>query len=137
MNIEQKVASLELSRGLFELGWKLETEFIWIHNTIALRKHYAEGKDTVRAPLACEIGEVLPTQIDRLEFFSTYQYFEILNEKIKGDDIQLKRKRIWRAVYRHKTEGCMKLQEDTTEANARAKMLIHLTKQGLVKPEKQ
>ena len=126
------VASLELSK---KLDMKLDTQFVWIGDKIYHRVNegYSEmmlpsknppitdwiGKKDVKvipAPTASELGEVLPSGLE--------QYYTV---KVLGD---------WRAFKRNDEDEMMPVFLDineTTEANARAKMLIYLKEQGLLK----
>ena len=67
--MKTKVCSLELSRKLAEAGIVVETEFVWVNPNgdewRVQRRSYANPlKETIPAPLACELGEVLPNEID-------------------------------------------------------------------------
>ena len=124
MKLENQVCSLELSKQLKSLGVKQDSLFFWIREKLKLvtdinyppsgkELFYNEGfvnDMTVcySAFTVAELGEMLPIYctIQRTATSWLGSYTDEMNCHIKKDD---------------------------TEANARAKMLIYLIKQGLVK----
>jgi hypothetical protein len=147
MEISQKVTNKELSKKIWDLGWKLDTEFWWVewHGGYA-KSHMSYEKslkwelryksnigldqNKVPAPLACELGEVLPAwkfikgRGCSLSIYKIGSAFD--NEKR------------WVVEYRVDEDGIdsylIKRIKDRNLANTLSKMLIYLTKQGLVKP---
>jgi hypothetical protein len=137
MPLERQVVSLDLSRQLKELGVKQEAAFYWKHKA----KHFC-GNDEIpdgeafleptnytefpevvdgAAFTVAELGEMLPwlSGIGRLKAY----------KNSNGD---------WACEYSnsYKKEDDKTFRADT-EADARAKMLIHLIKQGIVTPKKE
>lgn len=147
MNIEHQVASLELSKRLKELGVKQES-YVWWADTEADRSMWnlithndrllMERHEEVAAFTVAELGEMLPISVcdppgaDELdpgmeEKKTYYLFFRIGNEWNKplvqlGDVHEgVRTKWYYEAIA-------------DTEADARAKMLIHLIEKGIVKP---
>ena len=81
MELKNKVTNKELSKKIFDLGWKLETEFWWEHSfgynklhLIAKGKSYNRSRLSLDHPsgdytfsypayLPCELMEILPPYI--------------------------------------------------------------------------
>jgi hypothetical protein len=66
--MKTKVCSLELSRKLADAGVVVETEFVWVNPNgdewRVQRRSYANPlKETIPAPLACELDSFLPDEI--------------------------------------------------------------------------
>lgn len=124
MKLEDQVSSREPSERLKELGVKQESHFWWGHWDFAPDSPFvwdgsADGNtedDTkikrCSAFTVAELGEMLP----RIDFC-----FEKYNSKR------------WEFWFDGKYEGRKQFQ-DCTEADARAKMLIYLIENKLVKP---
>ena len=128
MKLEDQVVSLELAKRLKEIGVKQESAFYWFEgvNEIGLvDRAYAwppKEKHTAAFTVA-ELGEMLPqTFIDKSD---DGQYFAQVNI--------FKQYSNWAICYEtSKRRVCTAEME--TEADARAKMLIYLIEQGIVKP---
>ena len=125
MKLEEQVCSLELAKKLKELGVKQESLFYWFNNW----NGYAEGhpskkenwilldryKDTgYPAFTVAELGETLPKT-----YYSGKSEKGILKYQCGSDD-----------ESRNKRHGWTRAD---TEADARAKMLIYLIENGLIK----
>ena len=130
------VSSLELSRRLKELGVKQESQFYlvreigkkailvqakknWPINLTKSRYGTNESRydDIFSAFLVSELGEMLPTR------YASHRF------KLGGE---LRGQISWLCYARGKTEDpCV---DADTEADARAKILIYLIEQGIVKP---
>jgi hypothetical protein len=151
MKLEQQVTSLELAKKLKELGLKQESLFYWILFHGGVGKGHSDyersatwelrTKDSslnfqesrISAYTVAELGEMLPEYLvinDRVVIFTTrhnredkdtgweqgYEFAESLND----EDV-----------------GWVEVEQAETEADARAKMLIHLHEQGLLKPNQK
>lgn len=128
MTIESHVCSLDLARKLRDLGVKQESYFYWFEwatTSIVKDKYYSSqisGEKPYSAFLSSELGEMLPNKIILDE------YGELPLGDIKNCVNH------WLTNYFNEEEGHVVLQEKAdTEANSRAKMLIHLIDQGIVK----
>lgn len=126
MKLEDQVCSLELAKRLKELGVKQESAFYWFN------VHWEEGREPRwclikseeinserwRTPkngfcafTVAELGEMLPTDY-RCEKWEYVWWMTLLLEK-----------------HHH-----IPAFADIKEADARAKMLIHLIEKGIIKP---
>lgn len=119
MKFEDQVANLELSKKLKDLGVKQDSLFSWLHPWEPTR--YVEMKDThvvtdsyrhqgrefISAFTVAELGEMLGIHVNDISFgpFGWRLFLGINQESFEGK-----------------------------EADARAKMLIHLIEKGIVKP---
>lgn len=123
MKLEDQVISLELAKKLKELGVKQESLFVWYVKlvipviiylpTVARNK---EDDETASAFTVAELGEMLPLGFQSYKIPSgNWECDSEMPKYSQGRD---------RLVTR-----------DFTEADARAKMLIHLIEKGFVKPE--
>lgn len=119
MKLEDQVCSLELAKKLKELGVKQKSLFSWVE---ILAFDAGWKIEMVHAPVTgisaftvAELGEMLPAEIDGY-------FIEYWNNHWQGGI---------NYMVSHKTEGSVSA---LTEADARAKMLIHLIEKGLVKP---
>ena len=121
MKLESQVCSLDLSKRLKELGVKQESAFVWdAVNELNFIDGDLVGSLETSAFTVAELGEILPEQ-----YFSFKCHTEV-----EGDGI-------WSCAGARMPE--FEFYEGQwvtadTEANARAKMLIHLIEQGIVKP---
>lgn len=125
MKLEDQVCNLELAKRLKELGVKQESAFYWgcrdgqninlfSLDTVldwGLEETFEPCDQDVSAFTVAELGEILP--LDRL---CTNK-----NSKVA----------VWFDSAIPPTESII---TGTTEADARAKMLIHLIEKGIVKP---
>ena len=142
MKLEYQVASLELCKRLKELGVRRESAFYWCcaeqkdNRWVLLgsgREYYEKGgswsvddffpESRCAAFNVAELGEMLPHHIG----------YEL------GPDFYCEKVAIgWKVYYwsiaKSKWDGVEFLAD--TEANARAKMLIYLIEQGIVKLKK-
>lgn len=120
MKLEDQFSSLAPSQRLKELGVKQESLFYWITNGAGESKIFINRElcgnfvESYSAFTVAELGEMLPRFVNSLPLkFAMKGTVIVLLDK-KGDWL-------WQA-------------EATTEADARAKMLIYLIEKGLVKP---
>jgi|SRR5690606_23506098 len=135
MNIEQQVVSLELAKRLKELGVKQESLFVWefyddkcygvkfIPYPILPAEFYAAK--LYSAFTVAELGEMLPFKFE-IENNSSPFYLEI---RKYGE--------LFFIQYCDSDDPWYKPIEvsNSTEANARAEMLIWLIENGLIKNE--
>jgi len=127
MNIEQKVTSLELSKQLKEAGFPQRTAFYWWRPNFTTNNWCIEywqsypgiiDDRVIAAPLPCELGEMLPSQLN------DGSYWEL--HKIDENEWQLGYGEIHSNLWVHHVEA-------DTEADARAKMWLYLKEKGLIK----
>ena len=133
MKLEQQVTSLKLSKRLKELGVKQESLFEWGYHgdcLMLMQTHKWPEKDNggdvpVSAYTVAELGELLPGTIETdkengklLEYDVTYQKLQLSTWMVALDC----------SSY----EGGSLIQFSGTEADARAKCLIHLIEKGLI-----
>lgn len=139
MNLESQVTSLELSRKLHDVGVKQESIFCYqpIINNIPtvwprkfdLNELRKPSKDErIAAFSVAELGEMLPERFD--VYINNYIKFQKIRCEITS-------KYHYLCSY---IENCGYNSDvvhydcsDEIEANARAKMLIYLIEQGLIK----
>ena len=138
MKIENQLTNLELSRKLEKLGVKQESLWWWIDGHLKV----IDGRNTTvepyilldsemeelksREPIVmgyysaftvAELGEMLPERYSTVKQFGKYRCFKIQNGDENG-------------------RFTAQISDDAkTEANARAKMLIYLIENGLLKEE--
>lgn len=136
MNLESQVVSLELAKRLKELGVKQESLYGWSltnsklkHNEVVLTCAQAithrlynchlQKETYISAFTVSELFELLPLQIKyEGEILELYCYYGknrcYVSYVFEGEHIEIE-------------------EYAETEANARAKMLIHLLENGLIK----
>jgi hypothetical protein len=150
MKLENQVCSLELSKKLKELGVKQESLFYWV---IGCEQFCTEDKPSI---INSEFHDIITEEwgdchsYKKEEIYSAFTFAElgrILPKEIKSDDkfhpYQLNCKwelhysdiYMWHITYiKYPNDKILDyLIYDKNEANARAKMLIYLIKNGLVK----
>lgn len=121
MRLENQVVSLELSKRLKELGVKQESLWYWgVHEvlgkSIGLNMNWGDYHATTNAVITysaftvAELGEILPDGVYLFQKEYGGKSFFIREFDGKG---------VWGG---------------DTEANARAKILIHLIEKGIVTP---
>jgi hypothetical protein len=134
MNIQQQICNFELNKKLKELGVNQESTFYWeiivneegdrtvtnlrfgkFYDDTANKKHVTY----ISAFTATELGAMLPDTA----VLSNGRRHALVIGKPLGE---------WQVGYREGTEPLIFKAE--TEADARAKMLIYLIEQGIVKP---
>ena len=142
MELEKQVCSLELAKKLKGLGVKQESVFDWMeYDDMGNKKTYVglRGSQGFHTEVFCsafsvaELGELLP---DNPEI-----YHKTLDRKIKYEmrtvietPSAIDGAKIF-SCYLYNSWGGTKHQEiEREEANSRAKMLIYLIEQGVVKP---
>lgn len=132
MKLEDQVCQLELAKRLKELGVKQESLYFWCHHLKnefhgewwdVLPGSYASqhgafssgNEDHVCAAFTvAELGEMLPYEFSTMKGFDGSLWY---CSDIRVNDLEIDR------MFKFKTE-----------ADARAKMLIHLIEKGIVKP---
>lgn len=139
MILENHICSLELSKKLKELGVKQNSVFYWINEEDPYiwynSQNFPYPMKTIKwnfsAFLSTELMELLPSSLSN-------------NEKLQlgwGSNLPIsENKRIWKISYydpslRYEERYYTKI-EDENEANARAKMLIHLIENKLMELSK-
>jgi hypothetical protein len=125
MELSQQVCSLELSKRLKELGVKQESYVYWIMNwdsdypeeghwwSLAQKHELITGREQYSAFTVAELGEMLKDIDDFTSFIDS-----------TGAECQASKDRYDGGFYFKK--------EATTEADARAKMLIYLLENNLI-----
>lgn len=126
MKLENQVCSLELSKELKELGVKQESAFYWLPKTLG------------RSPEYCGIVLYEPSKNEKnsksfVAAFTCSELGLLLNQSGKKWIYKSSEKCVH---FRIKTGWSFELIKFSaeTEADMRAKMLIHLIKEGIVKP---
>lgn len=118
MKLENQVTNLELSRKLKKLRVKQESYFAWAEVNVGdkefeyqvVKNDFQADIEFVSAFTVAELGEMLSKYL-------LYNFFDMPNICDKGWEWELE-----------KADGIA-----DTEANARAKMLIYLIENGLIK----
>jgi len=143
MKLEDQVCSLKLAKKLKELGVEQKSNWYWVHHTaftFEQKPKLVEGWNLIYKDKMNPFREMV------FSTFTVAELGEMLPERIYGNllpyelDI-IKDKIGWYVLYsRYPSiytdsievfEGCRVVE--TTEANARAKMLIYLLENNLVK----
>ena len=138
MKLESQVCSLELAKELKELGVKQESFFRHMSGTIMCRyeqRQYPTAWDSgISAFTVAELGELLPKQIE----YKTNDYGD--RAGYRNLDLKIGKTIIndgWYVMYSdpHPSNKVpVYAQHADTEADARAKCLIHLIKNDLYTP---
>lgn len=150
MKLENQVCSLELSKRLKELGVRQESAFYWSTNTVPSLKddvhlrekkvcNHRDGKvadgGVIRyfsAFTVAELGEMLPNRV---------KGFGLLIDKYDPTQINEKVQRpfMWGVAYVEwgydGPENRFEIDDEESEANARAKMLIYLLQNKIISVE--
>lgn len=157
MKLENQVCSLELAKKLKELGVKQESLFYWMVNHQVSKDDIAYGSyddwyleyidevpssilsgenkerqnETYCAFTVAELGEMLPNYISRYPDGFYYWQFKANEE----NDCEGKWQCYYKPAYGNLKQQIESLCEtySNTEANARAKCLIYLIEQGIIK----
>ena len=120
MKLENQVCSLELAKKLKKLGVKQESLWWWIYaegKWNLFRDDNCSRKNTYSAFTVAELGKRLPITCHSTRFEQGYEFqchYQLWNMEKEEMD------------YLHHTA-------DKTEASARAKMLIYLIENKLIK----
>lgn len=131
-DIEQHVTSLEMSQKLAEVGLPVDDGLAWwcaiqgewkCLSTDAAAQRFGEIECSLRAYTASELGQMLPTTINRLYVLEGYRA----------------ESGVWVIYYRDRTlYGCETMSgtyvEEKHEADARAALLLKLIEAGHVDP---
>ncbi len=128
MNLDDQVCSFELAKKLKKLGVKQESLFFWReHGEISHSSKYVDPRDwskvenikCIAAFTASELGEMLPDYI--------------VDYPGHGQALQFRKWGTKYIVEYHRVfEAPLRREEATTEADARAKMLIYLLENKLI-----
>jgi hypothetical protein len=130
MNLSDQVCSLELAKRLKELGVKQDSLFV-----------YEYFNDTCYAPkfIPFAIAKPLPYGCKQYSAFNVAELGQLLPDFISTKDNEIgyiktqKKDEEWK-IYVHMVTKII-IYFDKNEANARAKMLIHLLENGLIENE--
>lgn len=134
MTLEKQVCSLELAQKLKNLGVKQESYFSWVISQDKEKREIVQLRKTdigiynnplykmYHAYSVAELGEMLP---DRVKFDDGTRLLSWLVYEKMGDVH-------WIKYYRHGAETAH-VEHASTEADARAKMLIYLLENNLLK----
>ncbi len=121
--IEKQVCSLELAKRLYEIGVKKESLFVW--------DDWGDGRSTLTFfPYSPGRGW-LTENITRYSAFTVGELGEMLPAKLQRHLSCVKLDNIWEIAYGLNE----KIFADQNEADARAKMLIHLIENKLINVE--
>ena len=132
MNLSSQVSSLALSKRLKELGVKQGSLFVWFRGhpderhplTLGLWSGGVSAFEEYAAFTVAELGEMLPGTIDP-EPPGTCYWLNSWAITDKGKTA------LWGVAYEEdRQEFCV--AEEKTEADARAKMLIHLLENKII-----
>lgn len=130
MQLEKQVVSLELAKKLKELGVKQESCFYWLRGHIWYEKNIPKTESQqFSAFTVAELGEMLPVvvKVKNKNYFITPTH----------PDSTIKE--YWYGGYNSfdKTEELFYTHGNNTEADARAKCLIYLIENNLIKDSKK
>ena len=142
MKLAYQVVSLELAKKLKELGVKQESAFYWIHG-----KQWPDDGDVFWLSPADKAKGIAPRntpkRVEIIAAFTVAELGDILPQVIKlnGKTFQLfisvGLDKQWFVVYANEKDyhdnAPFKIMFCHSEADARAKMLIHLIEKGIVK----
>lgn len=123
MKLEEQIIDFGLSKELANLGVKQESLFYWMSKSKQLaKKRPTGGEDYYSAFTVAELGEMLPEDIKEYSLVIQKMLYDwwVGYEVVLPED-KKKSKKI-----------CLHFERDT-EVNARAKMLIYLIENKLVK----
>lgn len=139
MELEQQVTSLELSKKLKKLGVEQESLFVWQEiytdfigkNKICLLLKGENQTDFIASAFTvAELGEMLPWRSKRM---GTVNNAELVFTKLAN----IEGKSLWNVAYWDEDKDLylgmvVRIENEDTEANARAKMLIYLKENKLI-----
>lgn len=138
MELNKQVCSLELAKKLKELGVKQESYFSWVisqdkekRDIIQLRKtdigiHNNPLYKMYHAFTVAELGEMLPVNIEK----DGVLYWLVCKKEFLRN---IERTPIYIVSYESQLYGEIGHTYLYTEADARAKMLVYLLENGLIK----
>lgn len=131
MELEKQTVNLELAKKMEKLGFKQESLWWWSHEpngTYCIREGNLDLMfEPISAYTVAELGEILPTIIKLPHRSGNFDY-EIRTIK----QIGIVCPSIFSVYLYNIAGGCWHTEEDITEANCRAKMLIYLKEKGLL-----
>jgi len=126
MKIEDQVCSLELSKRLKELGVKQESYFQW--------RGFDCGETEITF-IVLPVGEI-PEEVGIAKIgFGVFAAFTVaeLGEILPGFCHSYRFENRW-VCTTNDVNIIFRIENEKTEADARAKMLVYLIEQGIVKP---
>lgn len=124
MNLEQQVCSLDLAKRLKELGVKQESLFVW-----TTLEYYAHIPGVQEEPTPCVMSRIDAGERNTLSAFTVAE----LGEMLPASTDTRRNKGAW-FVIRDINEDTH-VEKSNTEADARAKCLIYLLEQGIIKAQ--
>lgn len=150
MKMEDQVVSAELAKVLKELGVKQDSLFYWIQRgnypddwsdafletKEDVAKYEMNSDGQCSAPTVAELGKMLPsgfyTYYDDFDGWTCSSSWSFCDRSLS--DIRMRSSDIlWGPCI--PARQCRYTQEAKTEANARAKMVAYLLKEGILKVE--
>lgn len=124
MELKDQCVSLELAKKLKELGFKQESLFYWVLFHGGVGKGHSDYERSAIWELRTKEGS-LNFQESRCPAYTVAELGEMLPQKV-----------CWRGLSNNGSKWGLEFgdfrAEAETEADARAKMLIHLSEQGLI-----
>jgi hypothetical protein len=133
MPLEQQVCSQELAKRLAELGVRQESVFWWIDSKLTytggLASH-AQLKGGLAAFTVAELGEMLP---DEINIPSKNGKPRVHNHWLRFGRYRVAGNRFWCAYPGGNARANLE-ERASTEADARAKILIYLLENNLLSP---
>jgi hypothetical protein len=140
MKLEKQVCSLELAKELKKLGVKQESSFYWEEDMDFLVKGSGLGIKKNGKYIVVN-GDFNLYGGKRYSAFTTTELGDILPEKLYNwndynNILELKQKKhdgIWEVIYNNAELDNGIYISEKTESDARAKMLIHLIKNDIIK----
>lgn len=144
MPLEKQVCSLELSKRLKELGFKQESLFYWyqIDENHALYKVHVKTKSK-EGLKALKLGDLVYGRDPYEKMCGEFIHYSAFTVAELGEMLPSSVKDYYWKYEKNWYENCIQYQDDNfhiiaeindkNEANARAKMLIYLLKNGLLK----
>ena len=135
MELKDQIVSLELAKKLKELKVKEESIFFWVNS----KEREALGDSPIvfaswdlgRHNTCCKEKEILSRIAPA---FTVSELGEMLPPHIEDDELQCRKKKYAVIVqYFRKPECTIPICVEKTEADARAKMLVYLIENNLIK----
>lgn len=136
MKLEDQVCSLELAKRLKELGVRQESAFYWSWHEGSKSLELKQDKtlfgkthwEDIATFTVAELGEMLPWDFVFIRnSYGNWEGRQIIYDSKETEELRMFQS--GRPLLVHSDQSC-----SNTEANARAKMLIYLIEQGIVKP---
>lgn len=132
MKLEDQVVSLELAKKLKSLNVKQESQLYWTNDDNGNRLVHKISGDTFNVMDA--VASFVTTKSVLCSAFTVAELGEMLPTQIASHRVEDADPFYWISWARDRfNRGHVQSQDAVTEADARAKMLIYLIEQGLVK----